>query len=103
MFQKSEKYKKKIQFNLVKIFIKIGLHSKKSKRLDQGWHAGLSKGPEREYTFIASPHGWQVTNDDLSLMDVEGKKAKYAIVPGHGHNSVVNAVAKTVAEIVIGK
>jgi hypothetical protein len=77
--------------------------SNRNHRLDQDWVEGLSKGPSREYTFIASPHDWQVTNYDSSLMTVENKKVRYAIVPGHGHNSIVNAVGKTVAEVIMSK
>jgi hypothetical protein len=75
--------------------------SERIQRLNQEWMDGLSKGPTREYTFIASPHDWQVTNYDSSLMDTNGQNAHYAIVPGHGHNSIVNAVAESVAEIII--
>jgi hypothetical protein len=34
-------------------------------------------------------------------MTVDKQNARYAIVPGHGHNSIVNAVAKSVAEIIL--
>jgi hypothetical protein len=74
--------------------------SERIQRLNQDWKDGLSKGPRREYTFIASPHDWQVTNYDSTLMEIEGHYARYAIIPGHGHNSIVNAVAKPVAEFV---
>lgn len=73
----------------------------RNQRLNQDWVDGLSNGPTREYTFIASPHDWQVTNYDSSLMAADKQNARYAIVPGHGHNSIVNAVAKTVAEIIL--
>lgn len=75
--------------------------SKRNQQLNQDWMDGLSNGPTREYTFIASPHDWQVTNYDSSLMEANGQSARYAIVPGHGHNSIVNAVAKSVAEIIL--
>ncbi len=75
--------------------------SARNQQLNQDWMDGLSSGPEREYTFIASPHDWQVTNYDSSLMDVGDQNARYAIVPGHGHNSIVNSVAKAVAEIIL--
>lgn len=74
--------------------------STRNQQLNSDWVSGLSIGPAREYTFIASPHDWQVTNYSSSLMEVNGKKARYAIVPGHGHNSIVNAAAKPVAEII---
>lgn len=74
--------------------------SKRNQQLNKDWMNGLSIGPTREYTFIASPHDWLVTNYDSSLMEVGEKKARYTIVPGHGHNSIVNAVAKSVAEII---
>lgn len=75
--------------------------STRNQRLNQDWMDGLSNGSTREYTFIASPHDWHVTNYDSSLMDVRGQSARYAIVPGHGHNSIINAVAKSVAEIIL--
>lgn len=74
--------------------------SKRNQQLNADWENGLSTGPTREYTFIASPHDWQVPNYDSSLMEVGEKNARYAIVPGHGHNSIVNAVSKSVAEII---
>lgn len=75
--------------------------SARNQQLNDDWLAGLSCGLAREYTFIASPHDWQVLNYDSSLMKVKGQNARYAIVPGHGHNSIVNAVAKSVAEIIL--
>lgn len=75
--------------------------SARNQQLNKDWLAGLSSGPVREYTFIASPHDWQVTNYDSSLMDVNGQSSRYAIIPGHGHNSIVNAVAKSVAQIIL--
>lgn len=75
--------------------------SKRNRQLNEDWMNGLSTGPIREYTFIASPHDWQVTNYDSSLMEVDVKNARYTIVPGHGHNSIVNAVSKAVAEIIL--
>ena len=32
---------------------------------------------------------------------IDKKNARYAIVSGHGHNSIVNAVAKIIAEVVL--
>lgn len=72
----------------------------RNQQLNQDWVDGLSHGLTREYTFIASPHDWQVTNYDSSLLAVD-KNARYSIVPGHGHNSIVHAVAKTVAEVIL--
>lgn len=74
--------------------------SKRNQQLDRDWLEGLSKGPKREYTFFASPHDWVVTNYDSTLMAVEKQNAQYAIVPGHGHNSIVNAVSKAVADVI---
>lgn len=74
----------------------------RNQQLNKDWQDGLSLNLERDYTFIASPHDWLVTNYDSSLMDVSCKKARYAIIPNHGHNSIVNAVAKSVAEIIFG-
>ncbi len=55
----------------------------------------------RDYTFIASPHDWQVPNYDSTLMKIQNHQARYAIISGHGHNSIVNAVAKAVAKIAL--
>lgn len=61
----------------------------------------LVRKPARDYTFIASPHDWQVPNYNSTLLDIKHANAKYAIVPNHGHNSIVNAVSKTVASIIL--
>ena len=74
--------------------------SQRNQRLNEDWTKGLSRGPTREYTFIASPHDWQVTNYDSSLMEVDDQIARYALVLNHGHNSIVDAVAQSVAEII---
>lgn len=74
--------------------------SLRNQRLDREWTDGLSNQWTRQYTFFASPHDWQVTNYTSSLMDVDSQNVRYAIVPGHGHNSIVHAVAPVVAEIV---
>jgi len=79
----------------------MSVDSARNQQLDKEWEEGLAFGPEREYTFIASPHDWQVTNYSSSLMEVGKQSAQYAIVAGHGHNSIVNAVARSVAEIVL--
>jgi len=76
-------------------------YSPRNQRLDKEWWEGQALGPMREYTFIASPHDWLVPNYDSSLMQVGGQNARYAIVPGHGHCSIVNAVAATVAEMIL--
>lgn len=70
------------------------------RQLNKDWQEGLSRGPTREYTFIASPHDWQVPNYDSTLMAVENQKAHYAIVKGHGHISIVNAVSRLVAKAI---
>lgn len=75
--------------------------SARNKQLNQDWEEALSKGPQREYTFIASPHDPVVPNYDSTLMDVKGRKARYALIPGHGHGSVVDVVAKVVAQIIM--
>ena len=73
--------------------------SKRNQQLDLDWMEGLNRGPKREYTFIASPHDWQVINYDSSLMETD-KDAHYGIITGHGHNSIVTAAAKIVAQII---
>lgn len=76
--------------------------SARNKQLDEDWMQAVSAvGPKREYTFFAAPHDWQVPNYNSSLMEVPCKAARYAIVTGHGHNSIVDAVAKSVAEIAL--
>ncbi len=77
--------------------------SKRNQRLDRDWSDVLTNGSKREYNFIASPHDWQVLNYSSSLMEVKEQKASYALVPNHGHVSIVNAVAKTVATIILKK
>lgn len=81
--------------------------SKRNARLHKDWLDGLSKTSERkyEYTHIAAPHDWQVPNYDSTLPSYESTLmqkplARYAILPGHGHVSIVNATAKAVAHIV---
>ncbi len=75
--------------------------SKRNEQLNEEWTNALSNAPKRKYTFIASPHDWQVTNYDSTLMEVNGQNASYAIVTGHGHNSIVNAVASVVSELIL--
>lgn len=99
--------------SLVNLANKIGLHwlvsksiseemptdSQRTLDLDRDWKKALkdSHGISREYTFIASPHDLAVPNKESTLPEVDGHKARYALVPGHGHNSIVNAVAKIVS------
>lgn len=77
--------------------------SKRITQLNKDWSDGLENSPEliRDYTFIASPHDWQVPNYNSTLPEVYNQKVKYALIPGHGHNSIVNAIAKVVSEIVL--
>ena len=58
-------------------------------------------GIAREYTFFASPHDSHVPDYESSLMEVPGHRARYAIVPGQGHFTMEDAVAKSVAEIAL--
>lgn len=77
------------------------IDSARNQRLNKEWRDGLSHGPKRDYTFIASPHDWIVPNYDSTLMEVGNNNARYALVSGHGHITIVGAVAKTVAELVL--
>lgn len=72
-------------------------------KLNKDWTEGLKNSPEvaRDHTYIASPHDWQVPNYESTLPELNNLKVRYAIVPGHGHNSIVNAVAKAVADIIL--
>ncbi|OGN62920.1 MAG: hypothetical protein A3E26_01945 [Chlamydiae bacterium RIFCSPHIGHO2_12_FULL_49_32] len=74
--------------------------SSRNKQLDQDFATGSSKSVNLKctYTRIASPHDWQVPNYNSTLIETPKHPALYAIVPGHGHNSIVNAVAKAVVE-----
>lgn len=75
--------------------------SARNKRLQLDWErARENREIERDDTFIASPHDWQVPNYNSSLMESPNARARYVIVPGHGHNSIVSAVAKSIAEII---
>lgn len=71
-------------------------------KLHEDWIAGLKNSPDlkRDYTFIASPHDWQVPNYDSTLLEVAEHKVRYALVPGHGHNSIVDASARAIAELI---
>lgn len=73
----------------------------RNQQLNRDWKKGLSNRLIRECFFIASPHDLLVPNYSSSLMTVDNQKRFYVIVPGHGHHSIVNAVAKTVAEIIL--
>lgn len=74
--------------------------SQRVQRLDQEWKEGLEKSGdvERDYTFYASALDSQVPDYESTLLDVEDQTVRYAIVPGHGHESIVDAVADELAE-----
>lgn len=71
-------------------------------KLDQQWREGLTRSPgvRREYAFVASPHDWVVPDYDSTLPEVFSQNVRYAIVPNHGHNSIVTATAGAVAELI---
>jgi len=77
-------------------------NSQRTTQLNREWKEGqqASAHIKRHYTFIASPHDWQVPNFSSTLPDIENQPAQFALVPGHGHLSIVNAVAGCVAEVV---
>lgn len=77
-------------------------NSERTARLNREWKESQQAASHirRHYTFIASPHDWQVPNFSSTLADVENQPAQFALVPGHGHLSIVNAVAGCIAEIV---
>lgn len=85
------------------IAAEMATDSKRNEQLSKEWidALGTSSGPTRDYTFIAAQHDWVVPNHDSTLMDVSNETARYAIVPGYGHNSIVNTVSKAVADIII--
>lgn len=77
--------------------------SARIEQLDIDWNNGLKFSPEivREYSFIASPHDWQVPNYNSTLMYVPHQKTRYALIQGHGHNSIVNATAQAIAALAL--
>jgi pimeloyl-ACP methyl ester carboxylesterase len=79
--------------------------SKRMEQLNNEWQTQIQQLPtlRREYTFIASPHDWQVPNYDSTLPEVASNNVRYALVPGHGHNSIVNASSKAIAEIIFAR
>jgi triacylglycerol esterase/lipase EstA (alpha/beta hydrolase family) len=84
------------------ILEEMPINSKRNQQLDLDWNNELSSGPSCQYTFFASPHDWMVPDFDSTLMKTVETGAQYAIVPRHGHNSIVNAIAEPVAKIVLG-
>lgn len=79
------------------------VNSKRCKQLTSDWEEGIKDSPEliRDYTFIASPHDWMVPGYKSTLPSVLNQNARYAILPGYGHNSIVDAASKTVADIIL--
>ena len=82
--------------------------SLKIKQIHQDWLNGFKTSPEikREYTFIASPHDLHVPNKSSTLMKIpkiEGIVKRYAIVDGHGHMSIVNAVSKAISKLIFNE
>lgn len=77
--------------------------SERSQKLYREWKAGLLNPAacESDYVYIASPYDGLVPNYDSTLPDVSPKKGLYALVPNHGHFSILDATAKTVAEIIL--
>ncbi len=84
------------------------LHSPRNKQLNDDLMLNGNGFPfsrlSRNYIFIASPHDWQVPDYASTLMplpsDDQTHRARYAIIPNHGHLSIVNAIPKTIAKII---
>lgn len=80
--------------------------SKRNLELDEKWTESLAATPsrKRDYVCIASANDWYVPNFSSTLLEIPDKKAnvQYAIVPGHGHTSIVYASAKAVASVITG-
>jgi pimeloyl-ACP methyl ester carboxylesterase len=70
-------------------------------QLDRDWKQATAASPhiQREYTFFAAAHDWTVPNITSTLADVAPYKARYALIPSHGHNSIVNAISSAVAKL----
>ncbi|MGE0671381.1 MAG: alpha/beta fold hydrolase [Parachlamydiales bacterium] len=77
--------------------------SERNAQLNRRWEEARQRpnAPRTDYTFIASPHDWLVPNFDSTLMETNAERSRYALVPGHGHCSIINASAKTVASIIL--
>lgn len=79
-------------------------NSARFKKLNREFRLSLmaSKLTHDNFFISSAPwHDWQVPNPSSTLMNLFGKPAMYAIVPNHGHNSTPNAVAKSVASIIV--
>lgn len=77
--------------------------SLRNKELDSAWDEAVKSGRfQLQCTFIASPHDWHIPNYSSTLMETPGVRARYALVPGHGHLSIVYAVGKVVAKVIAG-
>jgi hypothetical protein len=76
-------------------------HCQKSEAEWYKAHVVFSKC-KREYFFLATRPGHDdlVPNYSSTLPDVGSDKAHYAVVSGHGHNSIVPAVTNAIAQII---
>jgi len=77
--------------------------SERNAQLNQRWEEARQRpnAPRTDYTFIASPHDWLVPNFDSTLMETNAERSRYALMPGQGHCSIVNASAKVVSSIIL--
>lgn len=85
------------------IAVEMPTYSIRNTQLHTDWIASLKNFPKirRDFTLIAALHDAVIPNYDSTLMDIPDQNTRYAIIPGHGHNSIVKKMAKTVAEIIL--
>lgn len=57
--------------------------------------------PELIIHLLPRPMDWLVPNFDSTLMETNAERSRYALMPGQGHCSIVNASAKVVASIIL--
>jgi dienelactone hydrolase len=81
----------------------MAIDPERNKQLNKDWEESFKNSPsvEKECTFFAAPHDWMVPNYSSTLLEVPHKSTRYAIVKGHGHNSIVQAVTNAAAKIIL--
>lgn len=72
------------------------------KKLDQEHRDGvaLTSDIDRKYVFFASPYDLMVPDRKSTLPSLNGIDARYALLPGHGHESIVKAVSRCAASMI---
>lgn len=70
----------------------------------QHYHTETNSDTSPQYKFIAAAHDWQMSRSstlpELSADLQNSTHCEYALIPGHGHLSLVEAHPKTYAELI---